>query len=580
VRFILRFLILLFFIILSNDPLIAQRSSDTAEASEPPSLAGIVNIDSLSLLWPDDPQAADLEPVDMAAGADGPIILFTDRFLSLGSNLEITRRTVQDLAGPSNLPPGLIPSRLLLSPFSEPLVYSSESGELLLFHLDGSTPDRFETGFLQASEATSLLNGGILLSDGKQLSMFSRRGIGVSRENIPLPLAFPTGLHGDDQERLWIYDLASRKVRVFSLDGEPLFSITPAISGGTLLFPQVFKPRLDGGFFLGSAGELWCFNHDGTLRWRLNQFSTDYRQALPAFYHLAEAKGKENESASSFYILDPLGRRILKFSENADTGGAGTNGEGSSGASRLNKSLVRIFGDLSLHGRQNELVRLCLENELLLQAAFFRRDRNGETVVTDLNVRLKSKQARLQAEVAEQLENELRFQEAEAAYNHALSLFRELRNLDPVDPRYPKAIRELSKERNEVQKIHFAERLLAARRADEPPPVEGQRQDLSILLSNASRSAAEQVEVLVRIQGYPGSRWQSSIGKIAPDGEVRLKITFAVSEGTTGGRINREDLYLYCNLLVRFKHNGENAVQYFRLPIKFPAGTMRLPGPK
>ena len=84
------------------------------------------------------------------------------------------------------------------------------------------------------------------------------------------------------------------------------------LSGGTLLFPQVFQARSDGGFFLGSAGELWCFDEEGSVRWRLTQFNAGHRQGLPAFYRVAGAGAD-----SSFFILDPLGNRILKFVEDS-----------------------------------------------------------------------------------------------------------------------------------------------------------------------------------------------------------------------------------------------------------------------
>jgi hypothetical protein len=314
----------------------------------------------------------------------------------------------------------------------------------------------------------------------------------------------------------------------------------------------VFQSRADGGFFLGTAGELWCFEADGSARWRLTQFSAGFRQALPAFYRLAAGSEK---GISHFYILDPLGNRILKFEEGVPAQGTLAAALQSSGDDR---------------SRQNEIVRLCLERELYLQAGFFRRG-DGEALVTDLGRRLESKQARLLAEAAEQLQNELRYGEAEAAYNRSLGLYRELRNLDPVDPRYPDAIRELSERRNALRQIRVADRRLSACFAEEVPVVRAGRPELGLALTNISGGTVEQVEVLARFSGF-ASRWQISADPIGPGNTLNLRI--AMSES---GSLNAEDLAVPCNLLVRYVQDRRTTTEHFRLPLVFPAGTLSLP---
>ncbi|UCF99967.1 MAG: hypothetical protein JSV89_10625 [Spirochaetaceae bacterium] len=593
-----RLLILLTFVILSSLPLAAQQNGGapgTASGSAPgerqaPRLAGIVDLNTLSLLWnaSGDRSAAAPEALDIATIPGGTILLFSDRFLSLGNHLEMTTRTMQDLAASPQLPKMFIPSRLLLNPLSEPMLYNAETGTLLLFHPDTPVPESFATEFPQAMEAGSLPRGGILLSDGKRLAIITRRGKGLSRREILLPTAYRTGLSIDAQERLWIYDLAARRVRVFDLNGEPLFSIAPDITGGTLLFPQVFQVRGDGGFFLGTAGELWCFNADGSVRWRLTQFNAGFRQALPAFYRLAVAKGSADgrvsnrsegtdgtvstEAAQSFYILDPLGNRIMKFVEQLPL----TDGQGPG----IESTLAAAFeSSESLQARQNEILRLCLEEDMLLQAAFFRRGQSGEPVVTDLRKRIREKQARLLAELAGQLENELRYPEAETSYNRSLSLYRELRNLDPVDLRYPEAVRELSERRNAVRHIRVAENLLSARIAEDGLTAGADKVQLRIVLANTSTAGVEQVEFLAHLYGYPESRWQGTLKRISPGGEALLTIPLSrsTSDAQDGvDRLNSEDLLITCNLLARFEHNHQNAVQYFHLPVVFPAGTLHL----
>jgi hypothetical protein len=48
-----------------------------------------------------------------------------------------------------------------------------------------------------------------------------------------------------------------------------------------------------------------------------------------------------------------------------------------------------------------------------------------------------------------------------------------------------------------------------------------------------------------------------------------------VQEAST--RLNTEDLYIPCNLLIRYQRNGEKAAEHFRIPLVFPAGTLKLP---
>ena len=561
-------------LILSTLPLGAQEAGGDTGAA--PLLAGILELDSLSLLWGDtrDSPKSVPEPLDIASTANGPVLLFSDRILSLGVNLEMTVRTVQDLMALPRLPDGVVPSRLLLNPLSEPIIYDARTGTLVLLHRDGSDPERLETLLPQAVEAESLERGGVLLSDGRGLTLFTRTGDSLSRREIPLPGAYTTGLSGDQEERPWVYDLAARQVRVFDLNGEQLFSIAPEISGATLLFPQVFQTRPDGGFFLGTAGELWCFAADGSVRWRLTQFSAGIRQALPAFYRLALGPGRGGE-ARSFYILDPLGNRILKFIEDSPS-----DSKDASGTETIDAALARAFQNSEYQlSRPNDTLRLCLERELYLQAAFFRRSGSDEPVVTDLPERLLAKQAGLLSKLAEQLEYELRYAEAEAAYNRALSLYRELRNLDPVDPRYPETIRELSERRNALREIRVADSLLAARLIEDRLTAGAGNPRLDIALMNDSDRMVHDVEVTAGFSGYSASRWRASFGILRVGGRVTLSIPLlepSTSSGEDPPRLNAEDLSIPCNLLVRYTHNGKNKTESLRIPLLFPAGTLPL----
>lgn len=551
--------ILLISMLLCSMALSAQKTGSSDFEEHSPRLAGIVDLGSLSLLWGDSDgeSPADPEPLDIAATPDGPVILFSDRYLSLGLHLEITEWTVQDAK--SILPNEYIPSRLFINPLFEPMICSADSGALLLFHRGSGSPERFETSIIQPIDAVSLRRGGIVLSDGRRLYLFSRRGNELYRREITLPSRFTTGLSTDDQDRLWVYDLQERKVRVFNQAGLELFTIAPELSGANLLFPQVFQTRVDGGFLLGTAGELWCFNPDGSARWKLTQYNAGYRQGLPAFFRVAE--GPE----SSFYILDPLGNRIMKFIE--DAVGTVISEDPIDGTLAAGFEKTGMIASL-----QNELLRFCLEEELYLQAAFFQRSRSEGPVVTDLAGRIRSKQAGLLSELARRLENELRLPEAEAAYNRALTLYRELRSLDPVDPRYPESIRDLSQRRNGVRNILTAESLLTAEVEKRFASDRGEQ--LRIVVGNIAESSVEQLEFQARFDGYPDSRWLGSLEQILSGGRAVVTLPFS---GSATGPVNGEDLRVSLNIMVKLIQGHQGKDQYVHLPILFPAGSLHLP---
>jgi len=554
----IRMLLPILLLLLRPPSLLTQQTGDDLQPA--PRLAGVLALETLDTLW-NGSAAGNPEALDITVAGGGPVLLFSDRVLALGSHLEVIPETVAGLFEGAQIPRGFIPSRLLLNPLAEAILCEAEEGALLLLHKDGTPPERFETSFPQALEAASLRRGGVALSDGRRISIFTRMQNTVSVRSFALPGGFATGLSIDDKDRLWVYDLAARTVRVLDADGRQLFTIRPQISGATLLFPQLLQARPQGGFFMGSGGELWCFDKEGSVRWRLTHYNAGYRRALPAFYRLAATR-------RSLFILDPLGKLLLKFVE--------TGGE--DGPDAIETRLAAAFqGERSLQSQQNEIVRLCLENDLLLQAAYFRRARSGEAVVTDMEERLKSKQARILAELAGRLEQQLRYGEVEAYYNHSLSLYRQLRNLDPVNPLYAEAVRDLNGERNAVRRLLVSDPLLEARIAPGGVLVEGETRSLAVILTNATDDALNQVEVSARFTGYPFSQWRGSFAGIPPGGQTTLRISFSAGEEGSSARLNAEQLYLACNLLVRYGAGREKRAQYFRIPLLVPEGTLVVP---
>ncbi len=528
-------------------------------AARPPRLAGIVDLSTLSLLQGASPSRdyAEIEPLDIAAGAEGPVVLFSDRLISLGVHLEMTEQTMQDLFLNPALPPGFVATNLLLGPLSLPVVYSAESGEVLAFSAADQSPWAFATAVTRPIEAVALRRGGLALLHEQSILVVHRRAGEPVRTRIDLPSRFFTAIAADAEHRIWAYDAGRRKISVFAETEKHKYtrvsSITPKIRGAALQFPQIFEVRSDGSFFLGTSGQLCCFEPDGTPRWHLEEFTAGYRQALPAFYRLAVSPDTADHS---LYLLDPMGKRLLKFIET------------DSKADTIDSHLAAAFADSS-----TDLIRLCLENDLLLQAGTFQRTRSQGRMVSDLERRIKERQARLLAELARHLQEQLRLPEAESAYNHCLTLYRELRSLDPVDPRFPEAVRELSERRNSVRAILVAENPVSIEPVAPPEPP-ATAAELPLVLKNLFPSTLQQLEVQVRAAELENSLWRGTVDRLY--GRDRIVLSLASS---AAGRslLNAEDLLLTLNGVLRFLEKGESKTRYFRVSVLFPAGTLGLP---
>jgi hypothetical protein len=197
-------------------------------------------------------------------------------------------------------------------------------------------------------------------------------------------------------------------------------------------------------------------------------------------------------------------------------------------------------------------------------------------LVTDLAERFTAKQAGLLSQLAEQLENELCYPVAEEAYNRSLSLYRQLRSLDPVNPRYPEAVRELSEKRNALRQIRISESRFEVAVAGGGY---SQEAGLTFAVTNTSGSGLQQVEVLARFSGFSPSPWRASIQALRPGG--RALLTIPVAEAGAAGsqapvRLNTEDLYIPCNLLIRYAHDRSRQAEHVRIPLVFPKGTLPL----
>jgi hypothetical protein len=568
-----------------------------ALAGEPePVLCGLLGLPALSLLAGEGPAAgrgaggeagppgggvgtpaaggALSEPLECVAFEGAPALLLAGGLLRLGPHLELSLRSAQDLALPAALPGGFRPTYLGFDPLGEPLLYDAEAGTLLVFHPGEPRPELCGCGVLRPTGFCTLPGGGIALLAAGRAELFFRQGGSLRRQLLPLPAGLVTALEADTEGRLWALDVAERRLRVLSPSGEELLSVKPLLDPSRLPFPQVFRLLPDGGFLLGGSGELWRFDANGFPLWRLGELYTGLREGLPAFFQLAVCTA---DGSLVIYLLDPVGRRLLKLREAAS-------------AEQILDPVDRALAAAlpqpqsllpALLGRELYLPALALlQQPLGAQASGSAQGGGveGGTRAAAVARLLEQKQARLTGEQAGRLEAELRLPEAEALYNRALALYRGLRQRDPIDPSFPEAIRLLEEGRNRVRRILVEEGLLeaslrtpwasagAGTESTGPASLE-----LTLTLRNAGRTVLRELQIDARFGGLPRTRWTGDLDALSPGAEVPLRLFLSPR---TGGPTVQEDLLLPLALLVRFSREGERAALYFRFPVLFPAGSL------
>lgn len=516
----------------------AQAGGFALEPSRPaPRLTALLALDSLRLLPGWRPESS--EPLDCAALPEGPVLLFSDRLLSLDTRLDAGSAAARDLFLRPALPQGYRPDRLWLTPLGEPLLYSAATGETLVYP-PGAVAERRQTGVRQPVHAAALPRGGLaLLAGGRVTLSFVRAGVPL-RESLPLPVGFYGAVEGGADGNLWLLDLVEKRVRILSPKGAELGSLKPALDPARLPFPQVFLPLPDGSLLLGGSGELWRFDRFGAPLWRLNRVFTGVSEELPAFFRVAAAGG-------ALYLLDPVGRRLYRFAE-----------VGTEEPDELAGLLGRVQGGGAGLG---ELVQFALDRGLyLLAQSFFRGDlpEASASETERLAALQKARLARSLKELAGRCEASLELPEAEAALREAARLLGELRARDPVEPAYARDLTEVAERRARLREellIPADESLAAALGSSQAGP------QVLLTLRNASSQAAEKVSVQARWVGFPD-------GAVVEWSEP-MRAGYTVSLPLSGPRLPAleaagEDLAMSLAVLVSWERGGKREQRYLR----------------
>ena len=538
----------------------AQASGFELEPARPaPPLGAWLALDSLMLLpgW----RTGASEPLDCAASAEGPVLLFSDRLLGLGQNLDIAAVTAGDLLLRPPYPQAFRPDRLWLDPLGRPVLFSAATGETLSY-IEGLPPERRQTGLRQPVHAALLPRGGLAaVASGRVTRALRRDGV-IRREQLSLPGGFYGAVEGDAEGHLWVLDLVERRIRILNGSGEEVRSLKPALDPSRQPFPQVFLPLSDGGLLLGGAGELWRFDRWGVPQWRMQSVFTGVREALPAYYRVAVAPGQTETgsgapgpSGHTLYLLDPLGRRLFRF-DDSETGG--TAATPLDAASQL-PALVALLQTGEASGGQ--LAQYALDQGLPLLAHTFLLASMPETVSVARLARLAK--ARLQrglVELADRAETQLRLPEAEAALREAARLTGELRAVDPVEPSYARDLPGLV-----ARRARLREELLEPGEQGLVAALEAAEAGRPILsLRNTSIFPAEAVSVQLRWAGFPPGAGVESMQPIRSSYTVRLPLPFPLVG-------YEEELTLCLSVLASWRQEGQRERRFLQAAYALPA---------
>jgi hypothetical protein len=493
--------------------------------------------------------------------------------LGLGRNLDVAPATAGDLLLRPPIPPGLRPDRLWLDPLGRPVLFSAATGETLSY-VEGLPPERRDTGLRQPVHAALLPRGGLaVVASGRITRALRREGV-IRREQLPLPGGFYGAVEGDGEGRLWVLDLVERRVRILDGRGEEVRSLKPALDPSRLPFPQVFLPLSDGSLLLGGAGELWRVDRWGAPLWRMQNVFTGVREALPAYFRVAQAPTEEAplprnseaqgpaSSTCTLYLLDPLGRRLFRFDDAEPAGpGAGVAEPAREPASQL-PALLALLEAGEVSGGQ--VAQYVLDQGLPLLAQTFLRAALPESASeARLARQAKVRLLRGLEELADQAETQLRLPEAEAALREAARLTGELRAVDPVEPSYARDLPGLVARRTRLRE-ELLEPGEQGLQAALEPSVGGELRAL-LSLRNTSAFPAESVSVQLRWAGFPPGAGVEWMQPIRSGYEVRLPLPFPPSlEGY------EEELTLCLSVLVSWRQEGQRERRFLQAAFALP----------
>ena len=383
----------------------------------PPALAAALRTDILGQLtgWTRD----ELEPVGLAGTADGVVICFPHRWLTLGPSFSLLTRTMQDLEAQGSGPERLLLSGIAAGKAGELYLLSERQSKIARMSPSLGTRRLIDAPGLSALGGTGI-DGGVAVLSGKQgaagLSLFTSSG----SRTIPLGAEYASAAAADAENDLWVWDAAERRIRIVSPRGREIHSIKPLFPASAMELPQQMVVLDDDSFLLGGSGEVWKFDSAGIPSWRLTRTGGRPGERLPASFLLAHVG-----SGDSFVLLDLPSRRLLQFV------GSKALDDPDSMPSLLARLDTRKTQDLQEGSARASEAGLCL---VALQLAGELVHQGGPAEIRDSALTsLMREEAFLSESSADALAARLVYDQAEKALRRAVELTRVLVTRDPDD---------------------------------------------------------------------------------------------------------------------------------------------------
>ncbi len=280
--------------------------------SPPPGMTALLPTDALADLLA--ARGPDREPLGIASDRDGLTVSFPHGYLSLGPLFRMTSDTARDLFAQAGAREPLQLSGVVRGAGDELALLSQDSGKIARVNPRVGNREVMDAPGLSAVKARMLDADTLADLSGAAgtagVTLYSTRGVA----SLTLGDFYASTFGVDGEGNLWVWDIAERRIRIFTRAGAEIFSIKPLFKTSLMPIPQQLEVLDDGSFLLAGSGEVWRFEKTGIPVWRLTRVPGRPGEQLPASFEIAA-----NSADGSFALLDAPSRRLLSFAGGADS---------------------------------------------------------------------------------------------------------------------------------------------------------------------------------------------------------------------------------------------------------------------
>ncbi|GEM_PF-6885934 len=465
------------------------------------------------------------EILSIDTGWRGITILTTKGYLTFDDKLKITGETARDILfqrDNHSLYDGF-PTYIFTDAFDETYILTPDNrkSKVTLSFIDyrSDEVEKTETEVTRDFLVTGLYGGGIALIEQREgASLIGRKTLRIftSTKKNPTGKNFYSGYisacSSDKSGNIWVFDSIERKIRIIGAQGREIETIKPLYRPQKMLFPQEIALYSDGGFILAGNGIIVRFDRYGIPLWKIESYRDSVIRSLPPFFTL-----RIHERSGNIYLYDPQRGELLIFGERP-----------------YRESAKRIRS-----GEYQDSISF----KSALEKAFEEEYRDSV--------------------------EKLDFPMAVRYINNAISLVKDLRRYDPVNPSYSPTLERLVSERNsmlERMKNRGRLKIRLKSKVIDPFPLgnyssKGYKRKglLHLGIVNDSVQPVTKVKVLLYIEGLLSEPAESVVESIDREAEKTVDISVYLSARSI--KLNYA-MKSKCNILILY-HSGEREKSNF-----------------